>query len=637
MASRQVNPPSPPRGPPGGIGDGDDGDRSRNRSKGGDKGGSRPGSKNRKRDTSAGSKGGDGFQKQAKGGRAPKSEQERARLDILAAERRLAEAKARFEDKNKDQGCLQCGKTGHRRYYCPDNPRNPHGNCWDGGKKEAERRRREAAGGKGNNGNKGNKGNKGDRRGSSGMGKGSSSTVASSFGKGKGSSTSTAAGSSGMGAGSSKHKTAADVVKDTLAAAAAITKENMVSLGHTSTKRRGSATGVTPPPKRVASGAGAGGGVFKIPKIQGSSAGASGGGGNNNNNNRNKDKYLYVDDQAVTTYDLIVLFKSDHPIPPRDGDDPDDIQTKLELDLALTAMSIVGNGGKLPKNMGWRRRVYGTSKPHLTYRLVTDKDRKAMEVLFESLILSKGGVYDRITLKYPEDLVVKTKAATCLVQVPHCEKLDGDYWRNIVEYAFAEDGIETSRDEWELADYRKAPSGYIVAINITDKLDAQLAEIDYTVTIGFQGMVKLNLSKRSKNSKGAEERRDETAKLLREQAKIQARLAQLQEEEDKAAGADLDMVTAALEGGRGTPTEDGAAVAVAVAMEEDGAGVESAGSSAPVGAATASAASTAALTGETATEETGASTGDPANNSWAEEMEAEEAAAATGQDGGTAQ
>ncbi len=232
-----------------------------------------------------------------------------------------------------------------------------------------------------------------------------------------------------MGAGSSKHKTVADVVKNTLAEAAAITKGNMVCLGHVSTKRKGSATGVTPPPKKVA---GADAGVFKIPKVQGS----SGGGGNNNN--RNKDKYLYVDDQAVSTYDLIVMLKSGEPIPPKEGngDDPDDVQTKLELDLALAAMSIVGNGGKLPKNMGWRRRVYGTSKPHLTYRLVTDKDRKAMEVLFESLILSKGGVYDRITLKYPEDLVVKTKAATCLVQIPHSEKLDGDYWRQIVEYAF---------------------------------------------------------------------------------------------------------------------------------------------------------------------------------------------------------
>ncbi len=336
----------------------------------------------------------------------------------------------------------------------------------------------------------------------------------------------------------------------------------------------------------------------------------------------------------MTTYDLIVMLKSGKPIPPKEGngDDPDDIQTKLELDLALAAMSIVGNGGRLPRNMGWRRRTYGTSKPHLTYRLVTDNDRKAMEVLFESLILNKGGVYDRITLKYPEDLVVKTKAATCLVQIPHSEKLDGDYWRNMVEYSFADDGIETSRDEWELADYRKAPSGYIVALNITDKLDSQLAEIDYTVTIGFQGKVKLNLTKRSKDSKGAEARRDEAAKLVREQAKIQARLAQLQEEEDKASGVELDMVTAALEGGRGSPAEDGAAVAVAEAMEEDGAGV-SAGSSAPAGATTAP----AALAGTAATEETSASTGDlAANQSWAEEMEAE-AAAASGQDGGTAQ
>ncbi len=306
--------------------------------------------------------------------------------------------------------------------------------------------------------------------------------------------------------------------------------------------------------------------------------------------------------------------------------------------MALAAMTIVGNGGKLPKNMGWRRRVYGTSKPHLTYRLMTDSDRKAMEVLFESLIFNKGGVYNRITLMCPEDLVVKTKAATCLVQIPHSEKLDGDYWRNMVEYAFIDDNIETNRDEWELADYRKAPSGYIIALNITDKLDGQLAEIDYTVTIGFQGKVKLNLSKRSKNSKGADERRDEAAKLLREQAKIQARLAQLQEEEDKAAGVDLDMVTAALEGSRGSPTEDGAAVAVA--MEEDGAGVVTAGSSAPVGAAasTAAAASVAsAATEMAATEETGASAsaGDPANGSWAMEMELE--AAASGQDGGTAQ
>ncbi len=330
----------------------------------------------------------------------------------------------------------------------------------------------------------------------------------------------------------------------------------MVCLGHTSTKRRGSATGVTPPAKRTA-GAGVGAGGFKIPKVQGSSAGAGVSGGNNNNN-RNRDKYLYVDEQAVTTYDLIVQLKSGEPIPPKDGNDPDDVQTKLELDLALTAMTIVGKGAKLPKNMGWRRRVYGTSKPHLTYRLITDNDRQAMEVLFKSLIFNRGGVYDRITLEYPENLVVKTKAATCLVQIPHSEKLDGDYWRQIVEYAFAEDGIETNRDEWELADYREAPSGYIVAINITDKLDGQLAEIDYTVTIGFQGKVKLNLSKRSKNSKGAEARRDEAAKLVREQAKIQARLAQLQEEEDKAS-VDVDLVAVALEGSRGSPAEDGAA------------------------------------------------------------------------------
>ncbi len=125
-----------------------------------------------------------------------------------------------------------------------------------------------------------------------------------------------------------------------------------------------------------------------------------------------------------------------------------------------------------------------------------------------------------------------------------------------------------------------------MALNITDKLDGQLAEIDYTLTIGFQGKVKLNLTKRSKGSKGADARRDEAAKLVREQAKIQARLAQLQEEEDRAS-VDVDLVAAALEGSRGSPAEDGAAVAVA--MEEDGAGVESAGSSAPVGAAAASA------------------------------------------------
>ncbi len=626
MASRQVNPPSPPRGPPGGVGDGDgdgDGDRSRNRNKGGDKGGSRSGSKNKKnkRDISVGSKGdadADGFRKQGKGGKAPKTVQEKARLEILAAERRLAEAKARFNERNKDQEtpCLQCGKLGHIRYHCPDNPRNPHGNCWDGGKKEADRRRREAAGGGGGNSNYNNY-NKNKTRGSSSD-------------KGKGSSTSTAAGSSDKGAGSSKHKLAADVVKGTLAAAAAIMASqdqgNMVSLGHTSTKRRGSATGVTPPPKRVAgagAGAGGGAGVFKIPRVQGSSVGGGvgGGGGSGNNNNNKKDKYLYAD-EAVTTFDLIVMLKSGEPIPPKEGnDDPDDIQTKLELDLALAAMSIVGNGGKLPKNMGWRRRVYGTSKPHLTYRLTTENDRKAMEVLFKSLILNKGGVYDRITLEYPENLVVKNKAATCLVQIPHSEKLDSDYWRRIVEYAFENDGIETNNDEWELADYREAPSGYIVALNITDKLDGQLAEIDYTVTIGFQGKVKLNLTKRSKNSKGAEARRDEAAKLVREQARIQARLAQLQEEEDKASGADLDMVTAALEGGRGSPTEDGAAVAVAVAMEEDGAGAM-AGSSASA-----------------ETEEAGASAAAPADSSWAEEMEVAAAAAerASGQDGGKAQ
>ncbi len=182
MASRQVNPPSPPRGPPGGIGDGDDGDRSRNRSKGGDKGGSRSGSKNKKkRDISVGSKGdADGFQKQARKGKAPKTDQERARLDILAAERRLAEAKARYGEKNKDQEtpCLQCGKLGHIRYHCPDNPRNPRGNCWDGGKKEADRRRREAASGN-NNGNNSNRGSSFDK------GRGSSSTAgSSSMGKG---------------------------------------------------------------------------------------------------------------------------------------------------------------------------------------------------------------------------------------------------------------------------------------------------------------------------------------------------------------------------------------------------------------------------------------------------------------------
>ncbi len=148
----------------------------------------------------------------------------------------------------------------------------------------------------------------------------------------------------------------------------------------------------------------------------------------------------------MTTFDLIVMLKSGEPIPPKEGngDDPDDVQTKLELDLALAAMSIVGNGGTLPDNMGWRRRVYGTSKPHLTYRLTTDNDRKAMEVLFNSLILNRGGVYDRITLEYPENLVVKTKSATCLVQIPHSEKLDNDYWRKIVEYAFEKDKIETT-------------------------------------------------------------------------------------------------------------------------------------------------------------------------------------------------
>ncbi len=238
-------------------------------------------------------------------------------------------------------------------------------------------------------------------------------------------------------------------------------------------------------------------------------------------------------------------------------------------------------------------------------------------------------MYSRITLEFPENLVVKTKTATGLVQSPHDEELNNDYWRKMVEYAFVKDRINTNSDEWELAEVREAPSGYIVVLNITDNLDGQLAELDYTVTIGFQGKVKLNLDKRSKGSKGADARRDEAAKLVREQAKISARLAQLQEEEEKAAGVDLDMVTAALEGGRGSPTEDGAAVAEAVAedaaMEEDGA---DAGSAGPSAQAVAEAVDTAASA-------SGASTGDlAANHSWAEEMEA---AAASGQDGGTAQ
>ncbi len=93
----------------------------------------------------------------------------------------------------------------------------------------------------------------------------------------------------------------------------------------------------------------------------------------------------------MSTFDLIIMLKSGESIPPKNGDDPDDVQLKLELDLALAAMTIVGNGGTLPDNMGWRRRVYGTSKPHLTYRLMTENDRKAMGVLFNSLILNKGG------------------------------------------------------------------------------------------------------------------------------------------------------------------------------------------------------------------------------------------------------
>ncbi len=267
---------------------------------------------------------------------------------------------------------------------------------------------------------------------------------------------------------------------------------------------------------------------------------------------------------------------------------------------------------------------------------MTDKDRTAMGLIFSNLILSKGGVYDRITLEKPENLVIKTKTATGLVHCPHSEKLDEDYFRRLFKYcAFAKINMDNDDDEWELAEIREAPIGYIVVLNITDNLDGKLAEMDYTVTVGLQGKVRLNLTKRSKTSKGADARRDEAAKLVKEQAKISARLAQLQEEEDKVS-IDIDQVAAALEDNE-VLAEDGAVVA----MEEDGAGTGTVclltGSLAPAAAATASTtASTAAGTSTAAGAPTAAAEGPgttAAKTIWAEEMEAQLEKAASGQSG----
>ncbi len=68
-----------------------------------------------------------------------------------------------------------------------------------------------------------------------------------------------------------------------------------------------------------------------------------------------------------------------------------------------------------------------------------------------------------------------------------------------------------------------------MALNITDNLDSQLAEIDYTDRIGFQGKVRHNVTKRRKNRKGAEARRGEAAKVVREKAKDEERQTQQQE------------------------------------------------------------------------------------------------------------
>ncbi len=203
---------------------------------------------------------------------------------------------------------------------------------------------------------KGRTGSSMSKAGSHNGGVGSSTTKAGSPNGGTGSSTSKAGPPNGTGTGSSTAATGAT---------GALTY-NMVCLGLTSTKRRNSAgTGVTPPAKRTATGGGAGNLGFKIPRVQGSSAGSS---NSNNGKNGGKAKYLYVDEQ-VSTYNWIVLFKSGEPIPPKNDKDPDDIQTKMELDMALAAMTILGEGRVLPDNMGWRRRAYGTSKAHLTERI----------------------------------------------------------------------------------------------------------------------------------------------------------------------------------------------------------------------------------------------------------------------------
>ncbi len=150
-----------------------------------------------------------------------------------------------------------------------------------------------------------------------------------------------------------------------------------------------------PPPKRQADRNVP---EFKIPKIPKGNNNKVNVNKDNNNKNTKKTQYLFAEETSAS-FDWVILYKNGDPLPPKNKNNKNDVQMRLELDLVKASLQLLKEGQILPNNLGWKRTSYGTSKPHLTYRLATPEDRAAMGTIFQNLILNKGGAYDRIMLQ----------------------------------------------------------------------------------------------------------------------------------------------------------------------------------------------------------------------------------------------
>ncbi len=104
------------------------------------------------------------------------------------------------------------------------------------------------------------------------------------------------------------------------------------------------------------------------------------------------------------TYDWVLMLKDGEPIPSKDSDDEEDLQTKLELDVCLQAIPLIEQDIRLPDNFGFHREPLGSSRTqHLVYKLSTKADHEAMKKLvFDNM---RGPAWDRIKIVEPESLV----------------------------------------------------------------------------------------------------------------------------------------------------------------------------------------------------------------------------------------